>query len=303
MLAQNTLFDEFSALRITPGTIYHGSWTAGRVERNRRIYDYEFVYFSRGNGRVITGETTFRCRAGSVILIPPQCVHCTIGDTAVERWCIHFDWHGFCPARRKRERIWVFLDDAEEFDPALAAHPLPEHFGISFPFHNILPERERSTLLGLLEAFFTAPRETLPELIRVQGLFQEILALALTQGSGKETPGERRLNPRFFQAKSLIDASFPDSSLTAGGIASRLGITPNHLTRLFRKELGMSTLDYLQNLRLRHAEELLRGNAFNIQEIARECGFEDQNYFSRLFRLRRGMTPGAFRRLAQTPEE
>ncbi|MEI3004645.1 MAG: hypothetical protein V8T87_08475 [Victivallales bacterium] len=45
MSAQNTLLKQFGTLNITPGTIYHGSWVSGQVERNRRIYDYEFVCF------------------------------------------------------------------------------------------------------------------------------------------------------------------------------------------------------------------------------------------------------------------
>ena len=85
-------------------------------------------------------------------------------------------------------------------------------------------------------------------------------------------------------------------------VAERLRITPNHLTKLFRHEMGMSALDYVQNLRLRHAAELLRENSLNIQEIALESGFEDPNYFTRLFRQRHGMTPTRFRRISQTAE-
>ena len=123
MSAQNTLLKQFGSLNITPGTVYHGSWVSGQVERNRRIYDYEFVCFSGGNGRLITSDTTYYCRAGTVIIVPPRTVHCTIADSAVERWCIHFDWYGNCRAHREKERIWVFLDEEESFEPELAAAP------------------------------------------------------------------------------------------------------------------------------------------------------------------------------------
>lgn len=38
------------------GPVWHSTWPPGRVEPNRRIYDYELVYFANGSGRIITGE-------------------------------------------------------------------------------------------------------------------------------------------------------------------------------------------------------------------------------------------------------
>ncbi|MEI3004644.1 MAG: helix-turn-helix transcriptional regulator [Victivallales bacterium] len=249
-----------------------------------------------------SSDTTYCCRAGTVIIVPPRTVHCTIADSAVERWCIHFDWYGNCRAHREKERIWVFLDEEESFEPELAAAPPAESFGIVFPFHNTLHEKERSILLNLLERFFNTVPDTLPDLLRRRGLFLEILALALKREKQQVFPVNEKLNPRFFQAKSIMDASFQNPRLTIRLVAERLRITPNHLTKLFRHEMGMSALDYVQNLRLRHAAELLRENSLNIQEIALESGFEDPNYFTRLFRQRHGMTPTRFRRISQTAE-
>ena len=196
----------------------------------------------------------------------------------------------------------MFLDEEESFEPELAAAPPAESFGIVFPFHNTLHEKERSILLNLLERFFNTVPDTLPDLLRRRGLFLEILALALKREKQQVFPVNEKLNPRFFQAKSIMDASFQNPRLTIRLVAERLRITPNHLTKLFRHEMGMSALDYVQNLRLRHAAELLRENSLNIQEIAQESGFEDPNYFTRLFRQRHGMTPTRFRRISQTAE-
>ena len=80
MSAQNTLLKQFRTLNITPGTVYHGSWVSGQVERNRRIYDYEFVCFSGGNGRLITSDTTYYCRAGTVIIVPPRTVMILVSE-------------------------------------------------------------------------------------------------------------------------------------------------------------------------------------------------------------------------------
>ncbi len=292
------LSEHFPSLKITADTLYHGSWVAGRVERNRRIYDYEFVFFSNGSGRVITEDTTYCCRRGSVIIIPPGRVHCTIADSAVERWCIHFDWFGTCRAQREKERIWVFLDSDEVFDKSLMAENLPTHFDMQFPFQNDLPGKGSLEMLNLLESFFTLSPDSLPDRLRKQGIFLEILALALGRTHGNAEAINERLNPRFFQAKSIMDSSFAKPHFGLARLAERLRITPNHLTKLFRQKLGMSAVDYLQNLRLQLAAELLRENSLNIQEIAQKTGFADANYFARIFRRRHGCTPSTFRQMA-----
>jgi len=298
LIAQNMLCEHFFSLNITPGTLYHGSWVAGRVERNRRIYDYEFVFFSSGSGRVITEDTTYFCRRGSVIIIPPGQVHCTIADAAVERWCIHFDWFGTCRAHREKERIWVFLDSDEVFETSLMAESPTGIFDVRFPFQNDLPGKSSLEMFNLLESFFRVAPDTLTGLLRKRGLFLEILSLALNQFPGSVEASNERLNPRFFQAKSSMDSSFAKPEFGLAQLAGRLRITPNHLTKLFRQKLGMSALDYLQNLRLQLAAELLRENSLNIQEVAQKSGFANANYFTRIFRLRHGLTPTAFRRMA-----
>ncbi len=78
--------------------------------------------------------------------------------------------------------------------------------------------------------------------------------------------------------------------------ASRsMGITPGYLSRIFKVRTGYTFLEYLTQLRLRKAMELLRDRTLHIGEAAYRAGFRDNGYFAQLFRRHTGMTPGQYR--------
>lgn len=295
MIARNTPESIFSRLNLTPGPVWHGQWPSGTVERNRRIYDYELVWFASGDCRVITAAGSFFCTPGSAIIIPPGVMHCTVADSAADRWCVHFDWMGECRAHTAGETIFVYEEEDDRFDPELAAAPPPPESGLEFPLLRRISPEKCETLLELLRSYFMHPGTTLEEALLRRSLLFRILALVLAE-ERPPAPPERTRSPLFFRAKSLLDARFTEPDLEIAGIARALQVTPNHLTKLFRRELGMSVRDYLHQRRLECAEKLLHSSVLSIREIAFAAGFADPNYFTRFFRRRRGISPGSFRR-------
>jgi len=78
-------------------------------------------------------------------------------------------------------------------------------------------------------------------------------------------------------------------------LASALTVSDRTLIRRFRAALDQTPLAYLQDLRLEAARALLETSALSIEEIASQVGYTDTSSFSRLFRERVGMSPGAYR--------
>ena len=71
----------------------------------------------------------------------------------------------------------------------------------------------------------------------------------------------------------------------------------DYLRKLFKKEVGVSPLEYMTGMRMKSAETLLTSmwtNEYSISEIARMCGFEDALYFSRVFKKYYGCSPSNF---------
>jgi AraC-like DNA-binding protein/DNA-binding response OmpR family regulator len=78
-------------------------------------------------------------------------------------------------------------------------------------------------------------------------------------------------------------------------IASAIGVSEDYLCRVFSRELGLTPWDYLNRYRILQAKVLLLNTTENIGNIARQVGFKDQAYFSRVFHKLTGFSPQAFR--------
>lgn len=84
-------------------------------------------------------------------------------------------------------------------------------------------------------------------------------------------------------------------SITRDSIAARFNISPNHLSRLFRQQGHMTLADYITWVRMERAKFMLKKYRFRLSEVAIRCGFQDVNYFFRVFKTRTGMTPSQYR--------
>ncbi|MDQ0173977.1 AraC-like DNA-binding protein [Paenibacillus tundrae] len=80
-------------------------------------------------------------------------------------------------------------------------------------------------------------------------------------------------------------------------VASRAGLSSYHYHRVFRKEVGMTVVDYIRNRRLSETSTILRSTNIGILDIAIGCGFESQEAFTRAFKKVYGLPPGRFRKL------
>ena len=85
-----------------------------------------------------------------------------------------------------------------------------------------------------------------------------------------------------------------DKQLQLSDVADFCRISTGYLSRLFSEHLGLSFVDYLTSVRLKVAEELLLENRHTIKEIAYCVGYHDPNYFSRIFRKQKGITPTSY---------
>jgi AraC family transcriptional regulator len=91
---------------------------------------------------------------------------------------------------------------------------------------------------------------------------------------------------------------------TLEGLADDLGIHPVHLCRTFAQHQKCTLGAYIQELRMIRGRQLLELSCDSLANIAMKCGFADQSHFTRAFKNRFGIAPGAFRRhVALTSEK
>jgi AraC-like DNA-binding protein len=92
------------------------------------------------------------------------------------------------------------------------------------------------------------------------------------------------------KAQRFIDQHFDDPDLSASHLADTLDYHPGSLSRLFHKHTGITVIEYITQVRLRHAKSLLQHTEEKVSVIARQCGFHETTYFCRWLRKHAGVT-------------
>lgn len=97
------------------------------------------------------------------------------------------------------------------------------------------------------------------------------------------------------QAKEYIDQQYNDPDISLHAVANRVGHSPCHFSTVFGAETGKTFKEYLTELRIKRAKELLRTTTLRSSEIAEQVGYNDPHYFSLVFRKHCGVSPKEFR--------
>ena len=117
------------------------------------------------------------------------------------------------------------------------------------------------------------------------------LRLEALRGSGKVVYGPSGRHPAVAAALRLLDN---DSTLGGVDIAKKLGVSLSRFARVFKTDMGMSLVDYRNQLRLDRFLALVDSGGTNLLEAALAAGFGSYSQFHRVFRTLRGASPRAF---------
>ncbi len=96
-----------------------------------------------------------------------------------------------------------------------------------------------------------------------------------------------------YKAMNFIRNNYYNKKLTLNNVAEEVGLSSSYFSKLFKDDLGFSYSDYLNKVRVEASKELLKNN-IAISEIAQAVGFNDQSYFSKVFKKFEGITPGKY---------
>ncbi len=96
-------------------------------------------------------------------------------------------------------------------------------------------------------------------------------------------------------ACDLIHAD-PSASHTVTNLAAQVGLSPRHLTRLFRDDLGETPARYVERVRVDAARHVLETEVCGLSQVARRCGFGSAETLRRSFHRRVGVSPDDYRR-------
>lgn len=237
----------------------------------RRVIDsHEMIVVRSGTLHIREGNQKFAVGAGDALLLFPGRVHVGVAPYAPE---LSFYWMHFT--------LRESSDRGTDAEPGLMT--IPQYVRLRRPevvyelFQRLLNDQETDELTPDSAALLT--------LLMLTELAAEASAPRSPAADALVGRAEKAIRQRFAQPVSLND------------IAADVGCNPDYLGRVYRAACGQTLVDALNETRIRESCRLLRETSHDMNYIARVCGFATHNYFCRVFKSRRGMTPMAYRRL------
>ena len=144
---------------------------------------------------------------------------------------------------------------------------------------------------------FNARDEYLPQIIEMED-FDHMKTWFLTKISeackniiGKK---EERSYSIVEQAKQYIKENFA-KEISLDDVSRTVNISPYYFSKIFKEETDENFIEYLTNIRMEKAKELLNNTDYSMKEICSLCGYSDPNYFSRSFKKKMGVTPTEYK--------
>ena len=112
---------------------------------------------------------------------------------------------------------------------------------------------------------------------------------------GDSAKKPQRRSEKLYRNISLYIQEHFHKDVTRTMIGKRFGISTAYISRLFHHEGNIKYADYVVNVRLDRAKFMLNTYNFKVSDIAKRCGFQDTNYFCRVFKQKTGKTPSQYR--------
>lgn len=111
----------------------------------------------------------------------------------------------------------------------------------------------------------------------------------------RDTISGRRYSDIIEIAKDQIRKTYMSDEISLNTIAAEVGMSPSYFSSIFSKEMGKTFVEYLTEIRMDRAKELLMCSSMKTSEIGYEVGYKDPHYFSYIFKKTQNCTPKEFR--------
>ncbi len=256
----NDAMDFFERCKYTTPFIMHSPHT----------HDYHELYFlENGQTTYFIGSSIYILNAGDFIFIPQGQLHQTDNSRYphIERVLLNFD------DRFISDKYMYLLEE-------LKASPYIQ-----------LPEAEIPKFRKIIKRIEQEAMSNDSNCELLQQLYLHELLVLISRHRKSDTTVNYGSAHRIAQATAQYISTNYDKPICLSTLAKEYSVSEGYLSKLFKKYTGMGINQYINISRIMAAKEMLNNTDMSVTEVAYECGFNDSNYFSLMFKKLTGISP------------
>lgn len=256
-------------------------WSVGWDVQTSSLYNWRgsdrrdagnviFQYTVSGSGIIEIDGTTYHLKPGEAFMIKvPENFHYYLPQDG-EKWeFIYITLYG-------SEALRCFEDLRTSYGPVLRVHP------------------HSAPVQTLTKIYKMGAKQSIQSSYRAQALAYEfIMSLYEYKESKKDSMEDW---PDSIVSAALYIHHHYSREVTLEDLAQVAGLSRYHFTRLFKETTGITPIQYVTNFRIQQAADLLINSSIKIESIANQVGYQNANYFNKVFHKVTGESPGSFRK-------
>lgn len=234
----------------------------------------------QGNESVVAFSQLQNCSPGNM----------TYFDVALVQKCIlSGDYDGIC---QETDRVWAGFSAGPIMD-----YQMVDRMALSLLFtislwgiqYNVHMENILKTLgTGYSDIYLCDTLDKKKQFIRA-------ILCAFQIEMEKQRKNCRASKSVAYRVREFVEREFSCNAMSLEYVAEHVHKQPAYISKIFKNELGCNFSDYLTNLRMEKAEQMLNNLEYKIYQIAEQCGYADTSNFIKVFRRHTGMSPNEYR--------
>ena len=233
---------------------------------------YEIYFLSKGNRSFFLADSLYKISAPTLVVIPPNAVHKTEGQS--------FERHN--------------VNVSVKYLSAYEKHVLDK---IALKFIKLSPQESKTLASVLNEAYDIAPHGRFSQ-EKNRSIFSYFVHLLDGLSIDTEEPKANFKNaipPLYLKILDYLNTHYAED-ITLDVLSKTFFVPKPTLTYNFKKHVGKSPIDFLVDVRLTKAKQMLVSTKKWLEEIAYLNGFSSANYFGLIFKKREGLSPLNYRK-------
>ncbi|WP_312444386.1 response regulator [Lacrimispora sp.] len=208
-------------------------------------------------------------------------------SSVLERLAAEHDFYGI---RKFLEEFFEFLKEKKKWEPEEIRYLLRKAYGtLAASF-----ARSRADIDMFLDKNGINMEASINDYTYLEKIRQSVLELVEQYKKEYESNRGRILRKEVAEAKSFVRSHMKEEMQVAD-IAALVNMSGSYFSHVFKKEEGISFVEYVYRVRMEHARYLLESSDLKVNEIADEVGIFNPNYFSTQFKKSMGQSPLEYR--------